>query len=92
MNTVLPLISAIVSLVFAAAVLDQFFARLERRNYRVHVRVLLARYRAYDGCPDCRGSRLKPAASRVRIQGCTISDLSSRSIEELVAWLLEEVI
>ena len=67
--------------------LDKFFARLERRNYRVHVRVLLARYRAYDECSDCGGSRLKSGALRVQLDGTTISELSSWSIERLRAWL-----
>jgi excinuclease ABC subunit A len=38
--------------------LDDFFAWLEQRTYKVHVRVLLARYRAYEPCPDCGGTRL----------------------------------
>ena len=44
--------------------LDGFFAWLEKRSYRVHVRVLLARYRSYDRCPDCGGTRLQPEARR----------------------------
>src|SRR5690606_210674 len=38
----------------------RFFAWLEGRAYRMHVRVLLSRYRSYDRCPDCKGARLKP--------------------------------
>ena len=40
--------------------LDRFFAWLERRSYRMHIRVLLARYRSYDRCEACHGSRLQP--------------------------------
>ena len=40
--------------------LDRFFAWLERRSYRMHIRVLLARYRSYDRCGACHGSRLQP--------------------------------
>ena len=47
--------------------LDEFFAWLERRNYRVHIRVMLARYRAYDPCPSCHGARLKPEALAVTV-------------------------
>ena len=68
--------------------LEKFFARLERRNYRMHVRVLLARYRAYDECSDCGGGRLKPAALRVHLDGKNISELSSWSIERLRSWLV----
>jgi len=38
----------------------RFFSWLESRAYKMHVRVLLSRYRTYDSCPDCRGARLKP--------------------------------
>ena len=37
-----------------------FFDWLETKAYRMHVRVLLSRYRAYATCPDCHGARLKP--------------------------------
>jgi len=40
----------------------RFFAWLERRSYRMHVRVLLSRYRAYTPCADCAGARLRPDA------------------------------
>ncbi len=67
--------------------LDRFFAWLERRSYKVHVRVMLARYRAYDPCPDCEGTRLKPEALAVRVAGETLPQLAGRSIELLRAWL-----
>ena len=67
--------------------LDRFFAWLERRSYKVHVRVMLARYRAYDPCPDCDGSRLQRAALAVTVAGETLPQLASRSIELLRAWL-----
>ena len=40
----------------------RFFRWLETKAYKMHIRVLLARYRAYRLCPDCRGARLKPEA------------------------------
>ncbi|MEM7480839.1 MAG: excinuclease ABC subunit UvrA [Acidobacteriota bacterium] len=69
--------------------LDAFFRWLERRIYRVHVRVLLARYRAYELCPACRGTRLKPEALAVRLAGETLPRLTRRSIEDLRRWLAE---
>jgi excinuclease ABC subunit A len=39
-----------------------FFEWLEARSYKVHVRVLLSKYRAYTPCPACGGTRLKPEA------------------------------
>ena len=42
--------------------LDRFFAWLERRSYRMHIRVLLSKYRSYDRCKSCGGSRLQSDA------------------------------
>ena len=39
---------------------QRFFDWLESKAYKMHVRVLLSKYRAYHACPDCRGARLKP--------------------------------
>ena len=70
--------------------IEKFFAWLEHRSYKVHVRVLLARYRAYDPCPSCAGSRLKPEALAVRWNGRTLPELCAMSIEDLRAWLARQ--
>jgi len=57
-----------------------WFHRLERKSYRMHVRVLLARYRAYLMCPDCQGTRLKPDALHYRIDGKDIAQVSAMSV------------
>ena len=44
-----------------------FFAEVETKKYKVHVRVFLSRYRGYAQCPDCKGSRLRAEALNVRI-------------------------
>lgn len=44
-----------------------FFDWLEGRAYKMHVRVMLSKYRSYDECPTCSGARLKPAALRWRV-------------------------
>ncbi|MDH3746503.1 MAG: AAA family ATPase, partial [Acidobacteriota bacterium] len=67
--------------------LERFFAWLERRSYKVHVRVMLARYRSYDACPGCDGTRLQPEALRVRLQGMTLPELCTLSVEDLRQWL-----
>lgn len=41
---------------------NDFFQWMESRSYKMHVRVMLSRYREYTTCTDCNGSRLKPAA------------------------------
>ena len=66
-----------------------WFRRLERKSYRMHVRVLLARYRAYLMCPDCNGSRLKPDALHYRIAGKNIAQVNALSVGEAVRFFNE---
>ena len=47
--------------------LQGFFAQLERKKYKLHVRVMLSKYRGYAECPDCRGQRLRAEARAVRL-------------------------
>ena len=47
--------------------LREWFAWLETRTYKMHVRVQLARYRTYVTCPDCAGARLRPEALAWRL-------------------------
>ncbi|MEI7730338.1 MAG: excinuclease ABC subunit UvrA [Verrucomicrobiota bacterium] len=44
-----------------------YFRWLESKTYKMHVRVLLSRYRVYTTCPECRGARLKPEALWYRL-------------------------
>ena len=44
-----------------------FFRALERKKYKLHVRVFLSKYRGYALCPDCRGQRLRAEARAVLI-------------------------
>jgi len=46
-----------------------FFRWLESKTYKMHVRVLLSRYRAYVTCPKCSGGRYQPEALNYRIPG-----------------------
>jgi excinuclease ABC subunit A len=46
-----------------------FFKWLEGKTYKMHVRVFLSRYRSYNLCPACRGSRFKPEALHYRWAG-----------------------
>lgn len=46
-----------------------YFRWLESKAYKMHVRVLLSRYRAYTPCPDCQGKRLQPEALLYRVSG-----------------------
>ena len=44
-----------------------FFRWLESKTYKMHVRVLLSRYRAYITCPSCKGGRYQPEALNYKI-------------------------
>jgi excinuclease ABC subunit A len=59
-----------------------FFRWLERKKYKVHVRVFLSRYRGYLTCPDCGGSRLRREARAVRVSGRTIDQVSALTVRE----------
>ncbi len=59
-----------------------FFRWLERKKYKVHVRVFLSRYRGYLPCPDCGGARLRREARAVRVGGRTIDRVSALTVRE----------
>jgi len=58
-----------------------FFRWLERKKYKVHVRVFLSRYRGYLACPDCGGARLRREARNVRVGGRTVDEVSALTVE-----------
>ncbi len=59
-----------------------FFRWLERKKYKVHVRVFLSRYRGYLTCPDCGGARLRREARDVQVAGRTIDKVSALTVRE----------
>jgi excinuclease ABC subunit A len=63
--------------------LKGFFDWMEGKKYKVHYRVFLSKYRAYNTCPSCRNTRLRPEALQVRVGGKQIAELSEMSITEL---------
>ena len=59
-----------------------FFGWLERKKYKLHVRVFLSRYRGYATCPECGGTRLRAEARAVRITGRSVTDLCKLTVKE----------
>jgi len=59
-----------------------FFSWLERKKYKLHVRVFLSRYRGYATCPECGGTRLRAEARAVRIHGKSITEVCSLTVAE----------
>lgn len=69
--------------------INPWFQYLERKKYKMHVRVFLARYRGQVECPTCHGSRLKQDALAYQINGITISQASALPLEDLYRWFSE---
>jgi len=66
-----------------------FFGWLERKKYKLHVRVFLSRFRGYATCPECGGTRLREEARAVRITGRSITDLCKLTVKEARKFFLE---
>ena len=66
--------------------IDAFFRMLERNQYKIQYRVMLARYRGKTECPDCHGSRLRPEAEYVKVGGRSITELVRMPVCELLPW------
>src|SRR5216683_1624975 len=62
--------------------INGFFKWLERKKYRLHVRVFLSRYRGYAICPDCHGTRLRVEARAVRLSGKSITEVCAMTVTE----------
>ena len=65
---------------------QKFFNWLETKSYKMHVRVLLSKYRSYTPCPTCHGARLKPDALLWKIEHKSIQDLMLTPIVQLRAF------
>jgi len=62
--------------------INGFFKWLERKKYKLHVRVFLSRYRGYAICPECHGTRLRPEARAVRLSGKSITEVCAMTVTE----------
>ena len=63
-----------------------FFAELEHKKYKLHVRVFLSKYRGYATCPDCRGQRLRAEARAVLLDGKNICEVCALTITDAQGW------
>ena len=66
--------------------INDFFQYMEGKRYKLHVRVLLSRYRTPFNCPKCHGSRLKPDARFVKVAGRDIHEITELTIEMAITW------
>ncbi|MCX8070143.1 MAG: excinuclease ABC subunit UvrA, partial [Thermodesulfovibrionales bacterium] len=67
--------------------LNDLFSELEVQQYKVHVRVFLNRFRIAKTCHDCKGMRLVKEALMYKIDNLNISELSQKTISQLIQWL-----
>jgi excinuclease ABC subunit A len=64
-----------------------FFRWLERKRYKTHVRILLAKYRRFVPCPACGATKLKTEALNVRVAGASIAEVGQIAVRDLPDWL-----
>jgi len=64
--------------------LNGFFAWLERRKYKMHLRVFLSRWRSYRQCPKCCGARLKPESLATKVGGKSIAEICQLKIQDAI--------
>lgn len=64
--------------------INDFFAELEEKLYKIQNRVMLARYRGRTLCPECGGGRLRKEATYVKVGGKPITELIEMPIDELL--------
>ncbi len=67
-----------------------WFKWMESRAYKMHVRVFLSRYRKYETCGDCAGTRLKPEALAWHIDGLSLPELYARPASEALSFLEQQ--
>ncbi|MCC8360240.1 excinuclease ABC subunit UvrA [Salinimicrobium sediminilitoris] len=63
--------------------LNQFFAFLESKAYKIQNRVMLSRYRGKTRCSVCKGKRLRPEANFVKVGGANITQLVEMPIDKV---------
>jgi len=62
--------------------INGFFSDLEKDTYKMHIRVLLSRYRGYTSCYVCKGARLRKEALQVKVGGKNIYELGQLPIAQ----------
>jgi excinuclease ABC subunit A len=67
--------------------LKGYFRWLESKTYKMHFRVLLARYRAYATCPDCAGKRFQSESLLYRLNGLTLSDFYQLPVRDALRFV-----
>ena len=67
--------------------ISRFFEKLEKKSYKMHIRVFLSRYRSYSKCPVCDGTRLKTESLHWKILNKDISQWLKEPITTIDNWI-----
>ena len=66
--------------------LDDFFRWVDKQKYKIQFKYMMSRYSGRTVCHSCGGSRLRPEALYVKVDGKTIHDLLRMNIDGLLDW------
>ena len=69
--------------------LNDFFAFLESKSYKIQNRVMLSRYRGKTRCSECKGTRLRKEAQYVKVGGKTITELVELPLKKVRGFFQE---
>lgn len=67
--------------------LNGFFRWMEKRKYKMHYRIFMARWRSYFECTTCHGERLNAASRQFCLDGRSLPDACRLKLEDLKSWL-----
>ena len=69
--------------------LDGFFEWLEKRKYKMHIRVFLSRWRSYRTCPSCGGSRLRQESLATQVGQRNLAEICRMKIREAIQFFAD---
>ncbi|MBV9879677.1 MAG: excinuclease ABC subunit UvrA, partial [Gemmatirosa sp.] len=64
-----------------------FLRSKEEKRYKQYIRVFLRQYQSAQECPTCHGTKLKPEALQVRVDGRDIAQVAELPVDRLLAWI-----
>lgn len=67
--------------------IDKFFEEMERKTYKMHIRIYLSKYRGYTTCHACKGSRLRREALQVKIADKSIYDVVQLPVRDTLSFV-----
>jgi len=69
--------------------INDLFAWLEKKTYKMHIRVFLSRWRAYRPCETCGGKRLGPKSLAVQVNKYNFAEIAEKNLEDVALWVSE---